>query len=155
MVGKWHQCVGCMKNLSSYHSLWRHKKTCKGAGNHTGSGLLYSTGANRPQVNHVGETSGDLVRGSKKLDPVEMKSGSTGDEGCIDDALDASSTAEINDEESVEGTSNDEESVDGAGSDEDGVNDDDFDLWENFVEFTIVMKKWSIFDTLCYFLIPY
>ena len=165
MVGKWHQCVGCMKNLSSYHSLWRHKKTCKGAGNSSGSGLLYSTSANRPQVNHVGETSGNLVRGSKKIDPTEMDSGSTGDDHCVDDAMDASSTAgsddgdgvegTSDDEEIVDGTGSDEESVDGTGSDEDGVNDDDFDLWENFVEFTIEIKKWSIFDTLCYFLIPY
>ena len=123
MVGKWHQCVRCMKNLSSYHSLWRHKKTCKGAGNYSGSGLLYSTSANRPQVNHVGE---DLVRGSTKKDPTEMESGSTGDDHCTDDVMDASSTARSDDGESLESTSNDEESVDGTGSDEDGENDDDF-----------------------------
>ena len=29
MVGKWHQCTSCGKNLSSYHSLWRHKKNCQ------------------------------------------------------------------------------------------------------------------------------
>ena len=32
MVEKWHQCISCGKHLSSYHSLWRHKKSCKGTG---------------------------------------------------------------------------------------------------------------------------
>ena len=58
----------------------------------------------------------------------------------------ASSTADSSDEESVESISSDEENVD---------DDDNFNLWENFIEFTIEMKKWSILDTLCYFLIPY
>ena len=26
---KWYKCEKCEKTLSSYHSLWRHKKTCK------------------------------------------------------------------------------------------------------------------------------
>ena len=54
----------------------------------------------------------------------------------------ASSTADSSDEESVESVSSDEENVD---------DDDNFNLWENFIEFTIEMKKWSILDTLCYF----
>ena len=141
MVGKWHQCVGCMKNLSSYHSLWRHKKTCKGVGNYSGSGLLYSTSANRPQINHVGETSGDLVRRSKKIDSTEMERGSTGDDHCTDDVMNASSSVGSDDGESLESTSNDEESLDGTGSDEHGVNDDDFDFWKHFVEFTIGQKR--------------
>ena len=29
MRGKWHQCTDCGKNLATYHSLWRHKKSCK------------------------------------------------------------------------------------------------------------------------------
>ena len=58
----------------------------------------------------------------------------------------ASSTADSSDEESVESISSDEENVD---------DDDNFNLWENFIEFTIEMKKWSILDTLCYFLSPY
>ena len=28
-MGKWYDCTQCGKNLSSYHSLWRHKKICK------------------------------------------------------------------------------------------------------------------------------
>ena len=28
---KWHTCTGCGKNLSSYRSLWRHKKNCRQA----------------------------------------------------------------------------------------------------------------------------
>ena len=28
-MGKWYDCTQCGKNLSSYHSLWRHKKTCR------------------------------------------------------------------------------------------------------------------------------
>ena len=58
----------------------------------------------------------------------------------------ASSTADSSDEESVESVSSDEENVD---------DDDNFNLWENFFEDTIEMKKWSILDTLCYFLSPY
>ena len=88
MVRKLHQCVRCGKHLSSYKCLWRHKKTCKGGDNHTGSGLLYSTSTNRPQVNHVGETSGDFVRDSKKLDSTEMANGSTGGDNCVDDTID-------------------------------------------------------------------
>ena len=150
MVGKWHQCVGCMKNLSSYHSLWRHKKTCKGAGNHTGSGLLYHTNnASWSRANHIGKTSGDLVRDSKTLDPSEMESGSTGDEDCVDDVIDASSTTE----------SNGEESSDDSNSDEDGVDDDNFDVWKEFVELSIGRKRSTVFDTLrcfihVYYLLP-
>ena len=29
---KWHTCVDCGRNLASYHSLWRHKKTCQAKG---------------------------------------------------------------------------------------------------------------------------
>jgi len=29
MTGKWHQCLSCGKNLSSYKCLWRHKKNCR------------------------------------------------------------------------------------------------------------------------------
>ena len=38
---KWHVCSGCGKNLSSYRSLWRHKKNCRQASDnvHTGSML--------------------------------------------------------------------------------------------------------------------
>ncbi len=32
MDGKWHQCTSFGKNLSSYHSLWRHKKICQSDG---------------------------------------------------------------------------------------------------------------------------
>ena len=28
MTGRWHTCNNCGKNLSSYKSLWRHKKSC-------------------------------------------------------------------------------------------------------------------------------
>ena len=28
MTGKWNTCNNCGKNLSSYKSLWRHKKSC-------------------------------------------------------------------------------------------------------------------------------
>ena len=59
----------------------------------------------------------------------------------------ASSTADSSDEESVESVSSDEENVDD--------DDDNFNLWENFIEFTIEMKKWTILDTLYYFLSPY
>ena len=110
---------------------------------------FFNVPCSRPS--RVGETSG----GTKK-DPTVMESGSTGNDHCADDAMDASSTAESEDGESVEGTSSDEDSVNGTSSNEDGENDDNFDLWENFVEYTIEMKKcWSILDTLCYFLIPY
>ena len=55
----------------SRQSLWCHKKTCSGVENHSGSGLLYSTNTNRPQVNLVGKTSGNLVHKSKKLEPYK------------------------------------------------------------------------------------
>ena len=29
MDKKWYVCDDCGKNLSSYKTLWRHKKTCK------------------------------------------------------------------------------------------------------------------------------
>ena len=29
MSEKWHECVYCGKKLSSYKSLWQHKKNCK------------------------------------------------------------------------------------------------------------------------------
>ena len=29
MSKKWYQCGDCGKNLATYHSLWRHKKSCK------------------------------------------------------------------------------------------------------------------------------
>ena len=88
MVRKWHQCVRCGKHLSSYKCLWRHKKTCKSAESHTGSGLLYSTSTNRPEVNRVGKSPGDLVRDRKKLDSTEMENGSTGGDNCVDDTVD-------------------------------------------------------------------
>ena len=50
-------CNKCCKKFASRQSLWNHKKRCKGVGNHTGSGLLYSTNTKRPQVNRVGKTS--------------------------------------------------------------------------------------------------
>ena len=135
-------CSICQKPFKYRQSLWRHKKTCKGNGKHAGSGLLYSTNTIRPQVNRAGETSDDLVRDRETLDSTEMESGFTGHDHCADDAMDASSTAES---ESVEGTSSDEESI-----------NEDFNLWEQFVQFTIEMKGEStIFDTLCYFLSPY
>ena len=28
MPVKWYSCSNCGKNLSSYHSMWRHKKNC-------------------------------------------------------------------------------------------------------------------------------
>ena len=55
----------------SRQSLWCHKQTCSGVENHSGSGLLYSTNTNRPQVNLVGKTSGNLVHKSKKLEPYK------------------------------------------------------------------------------------
>ena len=60
----------------------------------------------------------------------------TGRDGCADDEMDASCVA-----------SSDEDSIDD--------DDNDFNLWEHFVVFTSGMKKWSIFDTICYFLSPY
>ena len=153
---KWHNCNNCGKNLSSYKCLWRHKKkTCKGVGNYSGSGILYSTKTDRPQVDRVGKTSNDLVHNSKKIEYVDIESGSTGGDSCDEDTMDVSSTAVSDGEESFVDTSSDEDGVDVTGSDEDGMNDVDFDLWENFVEFTIEIKKWTILDTLCYFLIPY
>ena len=149
MVGKWHQCVGCMKNLSSYHSLWRHKKTCKGAGNSSGSGLLYSTSVNRPQVNNPLRQTSTTAEGESTGNSVTGIIGSTGGEESTDCGLDID--AGISDEENMENGSG-EDDVD---DDDDDDDDDNFDLWENFVEFTIEMKKWSILDTLCYFLIPY
>ena len=42
-----------------------------------------------------------------------------------------------------------------ASSDEESI-DEDYNLWEQFVQFTLVSKgQWSIFDTITYFLIPY
>ena len=29
MTDKWHSCADCGKTLGTYHSLWRHKKSCK------------------------------------------------------------------------------------------------------------------------------
>ena len=60
------RCNTCKKYFKHRSSLSRHKKTCKGDGNHSGTGLLYSTNAKRPQVNRVNKTSGDLVHNIKK-----------------------------------------------------------------------------------------
>ena len=38
VVGKWKSCTECRKNLSSYHSLWRHKKTIHGNNDRRGGG---------------------------------------------------------------------------------------------------------------------
>ena len=40
---KWYTCVQCGKHLSSYHSLWRHKKNC------------HSTGTQQHEVPYVGQ----------------------------------------------------------------------------------------------------
>ena len=63
----------------------------------------------------------------------------TGRDGCVYDEMDVSCAA-----------SSDVDSID-----DDDDDDNDFNLWEHFVEFTSGMKKWSIFDTVCYFLSPY
>ena len=38
VVGKWKSCTECGKKLSSYHSLWRHKKTIHGNNDRSGGG---------------------------------------------------------------------------------------------------------------------
>ena len=54
-MGKWYNCEQCGKNLSSYHSLWRHKKTCK----------------NRPQI--VDSPPNPLVTDDMQVSPEEAQ----------------------------------------------------------------------------------
>ena len=57
------KCSICQKTFKYRQSLWRHKKTCKGDGKHTG----------------------DLAGDSKGIDSIKIESQSTGGDNCEDD----------------------------------------------------------------------
>ena len=162
-------CLGCGKMLANRHNLSRHKKICKGGKNHFTSELLNKSNISFPAGRC--ETAGNFKDKSTdkdvKLGSTEEESDgnskllsvSTGSEGSTDG--DASSDSIGSEVRAVDGM--DASSVSGS-SDEDGVSSssnngsedlNSINLWESLVEFTIKMKKWNIFDTLCYFLSPY
>ena len=61
---KWHSCDRCGKHLSSYHSLWRHKKKCQVNNNNTSP----SIGEKRPLLNDdddIATFDGDEFCGKK------------------------------------------------------------------------------------------
>ena len=121
-------CQLCCKRFASRQSLWNHKKRCQGIGNH--SGLVHSTDTSWSRFNRTGKTSGDLVRDSKTLDSTEINSGTTGGDHCVDDTMDASSTAGSDDEEFGDDVSDVEQEsmgdrMDAASTDEDRENDID------------------------------
>ena len=149
------KCAEC-EVVTGYKNLARHMKrkhpsihsVRKRRDNHTGSERLYSTITNRPQVDRVGKTTGDLAHDSKKIDSIKIESESTGGNDCVGDTMNFNFTAESDDEESLNDTNSDEEDVNG----------DNFDLWKQFVKLSEGDRP-TLFDILrcfihIYYLLP-
>lgn len=61
---KWHPCQSCGKTLSSYKSLWRHKKSCK----HSGHGLTSSINKHASSDKFSGKRNEELEKFEHKID---------------------------------------------------------------------------------------
>ncbi len=138
---KWHPCQSCGKTLSSYKSLWRHRKNCK----HTGHGLTSNQHASSDKFS--AKRNEELEKVGHEVDDDAEK---VLEDLIIDtDRHQSTETSESNDENSEDESMESNESDDNEDSDESEGSDVDTDdaLWRSLIKISSNINE-TVFNTL-------